>query len=514
MTLLSRSLVSLVSPPLPTDSKQQLRRNLRAIMGDGASFSIMVGMGETYVPAFVLAVGLGEVAAGLVATVPLMIGSLLQTISPWGMRQIGTYRRWVVACAICQAFSLVAMSLIAWNSTWSDWWIFVAASLYWGAGLATGPAWNTWVEHLVPRSMRASFFAGRVRISQVSTLAGLMLGGLLLRGGTTSEGLRSMFAVTFAIAAAARLLSAYLLSRQSETKPTWPTGNPTELSNPRTAGGKLVQQGPGLRLVIYLMGVQVGVYLAGPYFTPFMLSKLELTYTQYTMLLSAAFLGKILTLPWLGRFAKRAGATRLLWIGGVGIIPVSSLWLISDSFAYLLGMQLAAGMIWAAYELAVFLLFFETVPREHRVQVMTWYNVGNSAAMVGGALLGALAMSYLGDGVRAYFTLFVLSSVVRALALLLLPGVPQRIRSAAPLAMRTLAVRPSAGSIPGPLVPTVLDEVAPRPTRRRLWLWPLVSRAAVIEPVESDGSPATRADLPAARKNESLDDRAVSGELS
>jgi MFS family permease len=491
MTLLTNSSVS---TPLPTDSKHQLRRNLRAIMGDGASFSVMVGIGETYVPAFVLALGLGEVAAGLVATVPLLIGSLLQTVSPWGMRRLGTYRRWVVSCATCQALSLVAMSLIAWNSSWSGWWIFVAASLYWAAGLATGPAWSTWVEHLVPRSVRSSFFASRVRISQICTLVGLMAGGLLLRSGGTGDALRGMFAITFAAAAFARLLSAYLLSRQSETKPTWPTGNPMKFARPLPAGSALVQRGPGLRLVIYLMGVQVGVYLAGPYFTPFMLSKLELTYTQYTLLLSSAFLGKIVTLPWLGGYAKRAGATRLLWLGGVGIIPVSSLWLISDSFYYLLGMQFVAGMIWAAYELAVFLMFFETVPREQRVLVMTWYNVGNSAAMVGGALLGALAMSFLGDGVRAYLTLFVLSSVVRALALLLLPGVPERLRSAAPLAMRTLAVRPSAGTIAGPLLPSVPEETPVGARRRILPLWPLVARAAVVKmpaAVPTALSPAT-----------------------
>jgi MFS family permease len=465
MTLLSfRS----AAPHLPTDSKQQLRRNLRAIVGDGAAFSIMVGMGETYVPAFVLAMGLGEVAAGLVATVPLLIGSLLQTISPWGMRKLGTYRRWVVACAIGQALSLVAMSLIAWNATWSGWWIFVAASLYWAAGMATGPAWNTWVEHLVPRSMRASFFAGRVRISQVCTLLGLMGGGLLLRSGVSGESLRGMFALTFALAATARFASACMLFRQSETKPTWPTGNPLQVARPVAAGTALVQRGPGLRLVVYLMGVQVGVYLAGPYFTPFMLSKLELSYAQYMLLLSAAFLGKIVTLPLFGRYAKRAGATRLLWLGGIGIIPVSSLWLISDSFYYLLGMQCVAGMIWAAYELAVFLLFFETVPREQRVLVMTWYNVGNSAAMVGGALLGAFFMSRLGDSVGAYYTLFVLSSVMRASALLLLPGVPQRLCSVAPLALRTLAIRPSAGTIDGPLLPSVPEEPVRRPRFRFL----------------------------------------------
>ena len=42
-----------------------VRRNLRAIFGDGVAFSLMVGLGETYIPAFVLALGMSEVLAGL-----------------------------------------------------------------------------------------------------------------------------------------------------------------------------------------------------------------------------------------------------------------------------------------------------------------------------------------------------------------------------------------------------------------------------------------------------------------
>ena len=50
----------------------QHERDLRAITADGVFFSVMVGLGEAYVPAFALAVGLGEIVAGLVATVPML----------------------------------------------------------------------------------------------------------------------------------------------------------------------------------------------------------------------------------------------------------------------------------------------------------------------------------------------------------------------------------------------------------------------------------------------------------
>ena len=66
--------------------QRRLRTDLRASCGDGAAFGGMVGVGETYLPAFVLAVGLGELTAGLVGSVPLLAGGVLQMISPSAVR--------------------------------------------------------------------------------------------------------------------------------------------------------------------------------------------------------------------------------------------------------------------------------------------------------------------------------------------------------------------------------------------------------------------------------------------
>ena len=50
----------------------------------------------------------------------------------------------------------------------------------------------------------------------------------------------------------------------------------------------------------------------------------------------------------------------MLWIGAVGIVPLAGGWWVSSNFLYLMALQLVGGASWGAYELAVFLLFFET----------------------------------------------------------------------------------------------------------------------------------------------------------
>ncbi|HKC50660.1 MAG TPA: hypothetical protein VKF60_07695, partial [Myxococcota bacterium] len=57
-----------------------LRRDLALVHTDAIAASIMVGAGETYIAAFALALGLGDIVAGYVASVPLLAGALLQLV--------------------------------------------------------------------------------------------------------------------------------------------------------------------------------------------------------------------------------------------------------------------------------------------------------------------------------------------------------------------------------------------------------------------------------------------------
>ena len=384
----------------------------------------------------------------------MLAGSLLQLVSPWAVRRLHSHRAWVVGCAACQAASLLLLALLAFLPGASGWWVFFPATIYWAAGLATGPAWNSWVEQLIPRSMRAAFFAQRVRISHICVLAGLIAGGVLLPLGSGQTALL-LFALLFLVAALSRFYSAAMLARQSEPEFA---DLPAPEQLPLATGAEAIERGSGVRLLIYLLGMQASVYIAAPYFTPYMLGPLDLSYASYMVLLSCGFLGKIVAMPWVGRFAKRLGAGKLLWIGGVSIIPLSAMWLISDSLAYLIVLQIVGGMAWAAYELAMFLLFFETIPRSRRIGMLTLYNLGNCAAMVVGSLIGAGLMFYLGAQREAYLTVFAASAAARLCCLVLAPRKPKLPKQVTTPTQRTIAVRPMSGSIERPILPVLPDE--------------------------------------------------------
>lgn len=433
---------------------RRLRNDLCVSLIDATTFGGMVGVGETYLPAFALAVGLGELASGMVSSIPLVAGGLMQLVSPAAVRLLGSHRRWVIGCAVVQALSFIPLVWAAVVGSIGTVSLLLIAAVYWGAGLASGPAWNTWIGTVVPRPIRARFFAHRTRLSQAGVFLGFLGGGILLHYASLHERSLQAFALMFVVAGICRLVSAAMLRMQSEPVPL-PT-NMREIPW-RRVFHHLNASGGG-RLLVYLVVVQAAVQMAGPFFTPFMLKQLSFDYKDLVFLFSIAFLSKVVALPIWGRVVKRIGASNLLWIGGVGIVPLSGGWLVSQHFAWLSFLQIFGGITWAAYELAFFLLFFESIPDDERTSVLTIYNLLNTAAWVAGSLIGGMVLLAFNTTFNGYLIIFAVSSVGRLASLALLARVPRLIVDSDQMGMRTLAVRPGTASLETPVLPSLPDQ--------------------------------------------------------
>jgi MFS family permease len=469
-------------PPALRLRRVRPRADLRACVGDAAAFSVMIGIGETYFAAFALALGSGETLAGLIATLPMLAGASLQLATPWFLQRARSFKKWVVVCASLQAAALLFMPVAAWFSgRAAAAWVFVAASMYWAASQATGPAWNTWIEEIVPRRLRARFFACRARVSQACTLAGFVAGGFALQLGKANGLLLATFVAIFLVGSSCRFLSAWFLGQQSEPSRGRykPRQVPVREVFTRTSGEV------GTPLVLYLLAVQTAVQISGPYFTPYMLAQERLSYFSYMVLIGISYLGKVIALPLWGRVAHYAGARRLLWIGGTSIVPVAALWLAADLFApwqttlhltfgslaldchlsaemaYLGCIQLISGIVWAAYELAMLLMFFEAIPRQDRACVLTFYNFGNAAAQVLGGLIGAAILQLGHETHAAYMAIFGISSLVRLCTVPLLGRTPERAIEITQPATRVIAVSATEGPVERPIL-TSFSEKARR----------------------------------------------------
>ena len=395
------------------------RRDLRAIIADGAACSVMIGIGENYLAPFALALGKGELVAGLITSIPLLAGAVLQTMTPAAVRRLGSHRRWVVACVACQALSFVPLAIAARVGTIPVWLLFILAAVYWGSGMASGPAWTSWVDTLIPHRLRACYFGRRARVAQAATLVGFAGGGLWLAYGDWLGEPLAAFAILFAVAAFCRLASAKLLSGQSEPR------RPGRLPTTASIGSVIrqVRDGGDGRLLVYLWAMQAAAQVASPYFAPFMLAELKFSYAKYMVIVSISLLAKSIALPTLGRLAQRFGAWRLLWFGGLIVIPMPLFWMISQATPLLVAIQVMAGAAWATYELATFLLFFEAIDPRRRIATLTLYNLGNAAATVAGSLVGGAILAFFDASYSGYLLIFAASCVARILTLPLLRSV-------------------------------------------------------------------------------------------
>jgi MFS family permease len=426
-----------------SEDAPETKRNLTASLVDGGGYSIMVGVGETYFSPFALAMGMTAAGAGLIVTVPVLIGSTLQLATPWAVQRLGSHRVWLVITVFLQVLCLLALPLAAcFSNTFGVSLVAVAITLYWASGLSGGPPWNTWIEDIVPTSIRTHFFAQRQRLSLICLLASFVLGGLCLQAGQLGGYPLTVFTALFLMAALARLISGIALGLQTEP-------SRGKYHEQMVGLGELFKSNPGGGsrggwLVIYLLAMQVGVQCSGPYFAPFMLKEEQFSYQTFMLLFAMGFLGKAIFMPYWGKVGQKYGPRTLLAIGGMLIIPLSSLWILSDyvpdvplylpatpfsaaAHWHLPGQALAIGSIqilsgcaWSAYELAMSLMFLHGIPREHRTSLLTWYNFGNSLAMVAGSMLGALLFRCFGESHSTYMMIFWVSSVMRLLTLPLL----------------------------------------------------------------------------------------------
>jgi len=391
----------------------RLRRSLRASIIDGAACAAMVGFGELYFPAFGLFVGASPFQIGLLTSVPILAGAVAQMLAPRIAQRTGD-RPFVIVGALGQAllFAPLAGLALAGGDRYPA--LLAAAALYSVCALGINTMWNAWIGRMVPVAVRSRFFGRRGAAISALLLSSTLCGGLLLDAAARSAwGAASGFVAIFALAGASRLVSARYLAQQHDPRHGPPPPRP-----PLGSAVRALRRGPSGRLIALLVLVMGAVHLSAPYFLPYMLRELGLSYGQWTILNVASLGTRIVSSPYWGAMARRCGNRRILQVSGTLLVPLAGLWVVSDRFAYLIGLQMLAGFAWSGFELAMVLNLLDVTGDRDRARVLSLYTLLNGLAIVVASLCGGVLLRHLGT--VGYPTLFLLSSASRATIMLAL----------------------------------------------------------------------------------------------
>jgi len=174
--------------------------------------------------------------------------------------------------------------------------------------------------------------------------------------------------------------------------------------------------------VIYLSLMNFSVYVAGPYFTPYMLSDLRMDYFTFTVVVAAALIVKLMFMPVWGRAVDRFGARKVLSLSGYLLPSVPLLWLFSGGTGYLVLIQAYSGFVWSGFELSAFSFVFDATTPKKRATCVAYYNLMNGFALLAGALAGGFLVRHNELFWSKYHLVFLASGVLRlAASLALLP---------------------------------------------------------------------------------------------
>lgn len=273
----------------------------------------MQGSGEAYLIPFAVILGAGDFFVGLLASLPLLIGSLFQIVSLRRCERHGSKRRLVNAAVLVQAGAWLGLAALAWFPTQlAVLWLCLGAFAFYAAFNYAIPAWSAWMAELLPAESRSQFYGARGALVSMGTAVAFVVGALLLELAPTAWRLAEarVYAILFAAAGVFRLISAGLLSRLPNVESNVPA--PTKFGFFKFL--RAAQQANFSRFVIFVGIFHAAVHFSAPLFVPFYLRDLGLSYPHYAALAVVALVSQYLTFRRWGSVAEKYGTIRVLRI--------------------------------------------------------------------------------------------------------------------------------------------------------------------------------------------------------
>ena len=394
---------------------------MRNSLLDGAAYSAMLGLTQNYVTPYALTMKATTQQIGLLTSVPYFTMAAAQFAAPALSERAGSRKSFILPMAVMHAVMWLPIILIPYLlHTHQVWWLIAFMTMSTAFDAAVNPVWGSMMADLVPAQMRGRFFGWRNRITGlISGVFTYVSGGILqlLTGNTNLA-----FSIIFAGAIVSRLVSFYFLSRMYE-----PLGSVAE----KKSYDSVLKIGRGLfstnigRFIMLCALMNFTTTIAGPFFSPYMLDDLKLSYIVYTVLNSVSILATVGSMTWWGKRMDRAGSMRVLKITSLFIPFVPIGWALSRSLWWLILMNLFSGFAWAGFQLSSSVFIFDASPRQNRTRYIALYNSLIFLGVAVGSLTGGIVAPLLPPFRGSYLlSIFMVSGLARlAVALFFLPRI-------------------------------------------------------------------------------------------
>ncbi|MCG3117369.1 MAG: MFS transporter [Candidatus Manganitrophus sp. SA1] len=404
-----------VAPENEPSPEPQIQKSLQFAVRDGLFFSVMSGVGESYLGAFAIFLKASNPQIALLAALPQLVGAFFQFLSVRLLNYLKSRKKIILYGVIGQALAwLFILSTPLFSERRAVPWLIASVILYSVLGSFANPAWHSLMGDLVHSNRRGRYFGRRNGVMSIAAFASLCFAGLLLHRAESLGRVGFGFGLLFLIAFTARLISAYYLSCMSEPLYT-PRAEDHFSVWQFLRDGRKTNFG---RFVLFTALIHFSVHVSGPFISPYLLRDLNFSYLQFMCASAATVLAQFLTLHLWGRFGDQFGNKKVLTITGV-LLPVLPLfWLSTTNFYLILAIQIFGGITWAGFSLSMGNFVFDAVSPAKRAQCSAIYNSANAVGIFLGALLGGNLSRWLPKQIDAGFLHLSLASNLQLLFLL------------------------------------------------------------------------------------------------
>ncbi len=299
-----------------TLTEEEIQKGLRNVIRDGLTSQAMVTLtGGILLVAFALKLGASNKVIGLLAAIPAL-AQLIQIPSIYLIEKFRVRRAITIYSGTLSRMFLLFIALIPFLFTIEAGLVFliVALSMHTAFAAVGDSSWNPWMRDLVPENRLGSFYSKRMRFA---TGIGIPLS---LAAGYYIDYWKKIFpdyelygfSILFFIGFLAGMLGIYFVSKIPEPRMAPAQGKP-KLFNLIMQPFKDVNF---KNLIMFLGPWNFAVNLAAPFFTVYMLKRLQM---DLSLIIGLGVISQLTSLAFLriwGRFSDRFSNKSVLGVSG------------------------------------------------------------------------------------------------------------------------------------------------------------------------------------------------------
>lgn len=417
---------------------RKANNNLLRFHGDAAA-SAVEDAAIGYQSPSIIAVGANAQTVSILATLVNLSLSLICVKAPALIEKIGLTKRGAITLAFTNMITwipLVLAFLLA-NLGITPVWI----AILWLANIM--PAMlvsfqkDNWLSNIVPNRTLGKYLGQRLAIkSGVYLAAFFTLGYMMDRLGQKNL---TSFGFVFLLAVIMTFVDFMIFTFMHDTKKE---SLAPKVIEPKEKFGlfdflKDLKEKKLDKFILFTSFINVSIGLSAPFYAVYMLQEKNFSYMAYTIIISVEFLARVVSGPFWGKFADKAGNIKVLTIVSRIVPALPICWLFSTNIGYLAIIQMLSGICWGAFDLSTQSYLYKVAPQPRKLR----YIVYTRSLMLFSVAMGGIAGSFLIQNVFATFgskllSVFMISGFLRAgVVMFLIPklidlavtyGIPQR----------------------------------------------------------------------------------------